>query len=475
MRVIPHAAFADVPGVRLAWPILAVFAARFMTTALTFPDVDGDLTWQRWLGRAIRASARLPHALGAETYSAPGAAWVPQEWLFATFASLHGSGPLDGLAAGAALSAIAALALGGVRAARGGAAPLAVAAALACAGFALFEAFGVRAQVFTWPLLALFLVLLDLESPAAYWAVAVAVVWANLHASVMLAAPLALAAAAGSYLDERWSARTRRSLLVALGALAATCCTPLGTALPRYALAVFGSPFKRAIVEWQPPGLADASFAFGALPLLLALCMFGVARWRDRGIVVLTAGLMFTAERNVPLFALACFPLVARSLPFRLAGRPEAAPGRGALFVPLVSLAAAAALTLLLIGRARTQALPADRLGATIAAVRALPGDHRVFCADFSWCSAFLGAPRDRVFLDGRADPYPQAVWDDFATIVNVRPGWDGALRGRGTDVVLTTRGEPLAAALALSADWRRVYANDAYAVWTLPRPLAAR
>jgi hypothetical protein len=54
-----------------------------ISAAATKPTGYGDLAWQRWIGEAIIRSHRIPTALGDETFTAAGAPWVPQEWLFA--------------------------------------------------------------------------------------------------------------------------------------------------------------------------------------------------------------------------------------------------------------------------------------------------------------------------------------------------------------------------------------------------------
>jgi len=53
---------------RYAWLLIAIFAARFCVIAVTYPQIDGDISWQRWLGFEILRSGSVPHALGAETF-----------------------------------------------------------------------------------------------------------------------------------------------------------------------------------------------------------------------------------------------------------------------------------------------------------------------------------------------------------------------------------------------------------------------
>jgi hypothetical protein len=461
---------------RIAWLIVAIFAGRFFGTAVYYPQGDGDLGWQRWLGGRIAASFSIPQRLGSETFTASGAHWVAQEWLFSLLAYSAGHAWWAVFAGFCALCAAAALSLAALSAVRRGAHPYATALAVIFAGVALFESFGVRVQVLAWPLLAAFLLLLETDGRVAYFAIAVAAVWSNVHASVVLAPVLATVVCAGNLLDRGWDARARRSAFIAALSLLATCANPLGYKIPLYAYMLFSSPFKTMIDEWHRTSLADFSFAAGALPLVLCILAFGVRgpqRWRDRLVLAVFAWLMFSAARNVALFAIAAVPIAAGAL---TAGIPYLRRRRGPFFTKAVrgaaffeaafaiSLAAVAAFTV--VHDEKADGVRDSQPRAALAAIEALHGPRNVFCADFAWCSFLLGSPRDRVFLDGRADPYPQRVWTDFATIAHVAPKWQQTLRRRGVDVVLVGRTVPLEAALSLCPGWRSVYVDRDFRVW---------
>jgi hypothetical protein len=465
--------------VKYAWLVIGVFAARFAATAIAFPSGDGDLAWQRWLGAAILRAHAIPRALGNETFSAPNAPWVPQEWAFSLAADAARTGlAWDLFAGGVAFAAVAALALAGLHAARRGASPLAVALCIAFAGFALFESFGVRAQVVAWPLVAAFVWAIELDSPWCFVALPIAALWSNLHASAMLAPVLAAIYATGSLLDEHgFGTRTRRGALVTAGSLVAICCNPFGWHLPEYALSLFGNPIKSYINEWKPTDLDDQSFLFGALPLLLIGTVLGIRRGADdvrRWSYLLTLGalafLLLSAARNVSLFVLVAVPLVAPELTRRLAwfaAPPPVAPTRldriAGVGLPAMTLVLALAVGVVL---ARSAPPATGLANAPLGALAALPGEHRIFCADFAWCSLALGQPRERIFLDGRADPYPRAVWEDFATLVRVSGGWRATLARRDINAVVVKAGTPLDQALALDGDWHAAYADKTYRLW---------
>ena len=467
---------------KYAYLVIGVFAARFFSTAIAYPQADGDLAWQRWLGGQILRTRAIPRSLGHETFSAPGAAWIPQEWLFSLGAALA-KGALWPLFAGViALCATAALLLTAWRAARRGASPLAVALGSALAAIAILESFGVRAQVAAWPFVVAFLALIETDGPVAYAAIPLAALWSNVHASAMLAPAFAGLWALGSFLDEGWSPRVRRTAVIVAGSLGAICLNPFGIGLPRYAIALFSSPFKTMITEWKHTDLGDPSFGYGSMPLLLCAAAFGVrgeGKWRDRVMLIAVALLMFSAARNVGIFALAIMPIVAvaltRDVPFlaRPAVEAETRVDRiAARVIPAFSLVMAVVVTIgLLQSEERGNT---NQPGAAIAAIRTLPGPHRVFCADFAWCSFVVENGTGSVFLDGRADPYPLGVWKDFTTVVRLRPGWNARLESRGVDTVLVADDAPLEQGLRLSPDWRVAYHDKKYELWQRRQSIGA-
>jgi len=65
-------------AMKYAWLIVAVFSARFLVSAIAYPQVDGDLSWQRWLGAQILRTGSIPRAFGTETFTAPGVPWLPK-------------------------------------------------------------------------------------------------------------------------------------------------------------------------------------------------------------------------------------------------------------------------------------------------------------------------------------------------------------------------------------------------------------
>jgi hypothetical protein len=464
----------------LPWACIVAGTGWLAAVALRLPAGDGDLLWQRWLGERILREHALPRALGAETFTAVGAPWTPHEWLFSTALALAADRGIAwivalacALAAGAALAAVVQRCRR-----RGVSAGLSSVAVLVCV-LAMMQSFGVRAQVLGWAGLACVLWLFELEGPWVWAAVPLTAVWANLHASAFLApVAAALIALAAVLRDRSWSAEVRRRTGLAAACAAATLATPLGWDLPRYALMLVTSPIRHSISEWGATSITSVAFVLGGLPLLLALAAFGVrASLRDRVVAAAFVILLFTAVRNVPVFALAAAPIALAALPFgRAPRRVPVRPARalawttvGAVFVCAVALA-----TIVWRGApARDSALPVGPARALLAAARTPP---RVYCEDFAWCSLFLGdGVPARLFIDGRCDPYPVAVWNEYRNVLDGNRGWAQILDRRRIDAVLVRRDGALDSLLAeRGAVWRSI-AVDAHARLYVRPALIAR
>ncbi len=453
-------------AIAIAW---AVFAGR----SVAFPySVDGDLFWQRQLGDAVLANHALPNALGPEAFAAVGAPWVPQEWLLGVATSLavsHGALALLGIAA--ATAAVLALFFSSLRAARSGANALCNLFAFLAGYLGIGTSYGIRAQVFAWPLFSALFFVLDYADVRALWAVPVVIAWANVHASVMLAIPIVWVDSL-VWIWRRGIGDARARIGVALSILvpAATLATPLGVRLPLFALEFARSPIRQFIVEWRRIDVTDAAVYAGTLPLLIFAAYGAFRLWRSmpRDVVVVAAlaVMMYFAMRNVPLFAIAAIPLAANGLTLLLARLPlpqdpmgERGP-RALMLGTAVVLGAAIFAVMLRSPLPLGSFHPPQREFATLAATS---GEHRIFCSDFTDCSVALQFPNLRVFLDGRADAFPPSVWSDFNAIRAADPGWDALLERRDVNALLVKPGDPLDAAVrGRTTEWH-LFSSDPF------------
>ena len=206
------------------------------------------------------------------------------------------------------------------------------------------------------------------------------------------------------------------------------------------------SPIRHYIQEWQPPNWHDASFLYGALPIALAIVAGGAAtltrdkkRSSRRSLLFLAALFAF---RNTALFAIVAAPLAARGLDARFPrigalGREGARARAGGAF-PTIALAIGFAAFAMVKAQSHLTVPP------PLAAIERLAADgapHRLFCENFTWCSAALQHPTLRVFIDGRCDAYPLPVWRRYVATIQTRPAWSSDLSRYGVDAVIAGRG----------------------------------
>jgi hypothetical protein len=80
--------------------------------------------------------------------------------------------------------------------------------------------------------------------------------------------------------------------------------------------------------------------------------------------------------------------------------------------------------------------------------------------------------PEHRVFIDGRGDVYERGgVFGDYSHIKDLMPGALSVLEGYGVQSCLIRRDEPLAALLAASPEWKRIYIDGLSAIFVrIPR-----
>jgi hypothetical protein len=277
----------------------------------------------------------------------------------------------------------------------------------------------------------------------------------------MLAIPIVWIDAATAYAWKRPNVRAR--LLLCVFVPIAILCTPLGVHLPQYAFGLLDSPIKQYINEWKPISTSTQTVA-GVLPLLLLL-LYGVPRlWRERPrdliLSLLMAAWGIAAARNISVFA------IVAAVPVALAtgvgeGWEDPLDRR-----PLGTLALACTILLApVLGwiayHANPMFVPWPAPQRTVAALAARPGEHRLLCAEYSWCAIALGEPNVRVFIDGRADPYPPHVWAAYTTIESLSPQWHQTLEAYNVNALIAWHGGRLEQAMQTLHDWRQLPQDD--------------
>ncbi len=248
------------------WLALAILLPAFAATIASLSTVD--LAYQLRAGELTLASGLVLRA-DPFTFTAFGDPWLNQQWgTGVAVALVHGAAGWGGLSLLRTL--LVALAAGLVFAGCRTSLDPRPAAFLTLAGFLLgIGALALRAQLFGVVCFAAVVAILALREKRPYvaWLLPLVVLaWANLHGSFFLG-PLAIGLAA---LDDVLRRRPGRwAMLVILGASAvATCVTPFGPDVWRYAVGVStNATIGRLISEWQrtSPLSALGVFYYGSV------------------------------------------------------------------------------------------------------------------------------------------------------------------------------------------------------------------
>lgn len=377
--------------------------------------VQADL-W--WLLRAGQDFWQTGTVTLTETYShtANGNFWPNQEWLWEAIAfAMYHVGGMPLLMAGVALTVtVTSVLMRRTSPATGYVVPLVVLLAVPLQ----YPGWTARPQVTSMLLFALVVLLISKERYP--WVPLVFLVWANLHAEVVMGgAVLALVTAIAAL---QWlrshseSARRRvRRLLVTLALSAgATLVTPLGPRLWTYVLNANARVEQHRIGEWET--------AFQIHPvtvpfwLALVVMLAAVVARRDRlaewhataslAATVAMAVLAILAIRSIPFFAVAVAPLLMTLLEFRVR-TPMGLVSHPGLKVS--GMAALAAVLVAVVWAAQPTRLAWHPVKAEYAAaLRACPGP--LFNDYDTGAEIIWWVPDVPVFVDNRHDPYPPEV-----------------------------------------------------------------
>ena len=294
-------------------------------------------------------------------------------------------------------------------------------------------------------------------------------VWTQLHGSYALGLGLILAScAARATLDdrERW-----RFAPIAAFAVLATLLTPSGLAAWTSSGGHFLAP-PRFVAEEGVPDARTLPGQLFLLTLALLIATSMLARrttLKEAALLVPTALVALTAARHTPLLAIAAAPYFASRWPDPLARwrqdaarRDRASESRsgfgraGALLGALLVLAAAIGLT----------DAKVDESGYPRAALAAVPSGRGVLNL-YNWGGWLIYAkPETPVFIDGRLFPYVPAVFDDYLTVINAKPGWEDIVARRGITTIFVGPRDPIAVR-APERGWRIAYQDDIAVVLT--------
>ena len=439
------------------------------TAVLLVPLVTNDLAYLIPVGSRIAATGVVPRH-DAMTYTVAGQPWIFQQWLAAAaFGRLHAWFSWEGMVFVRAI--LVAVAFGATyRRTRTACRDASVAGSLVFGCFLCVVAFPgaleLRPQLLVVPLFVLTCWLIERRSTQPGWTwlvVPIAIVWANLHGSVLLIALLAVIALVADLVLRRRTAWMM--VAVTVGALAAPILTPGGWRTYAYLRDVATSPIVRSIDEWRPMWVRwPAGLAFGVMVVALVIVL-----WRQRtapfdieavmGLTVMTA-LVLVSGRNVIWWSLYVPPVVGGLIVRRRRAAARSELVERALAVALVALLAVG--TWRVFSASRDEDLLADAPTGVTHAVADRTQLGRVFAADWEgWFEYAL--PTTPMFVDPRAELFSADIWDSYFEVANAGARWREVLDRWGVEgVVVDEELHPsLAAVLGADPGWQVAYADD--------------
>lgn len=343
---------------------------------------------------------------------------------------------------------------------------------------------GVRPQMVSLFLSALFLYILNRKESCLWLLPPLMALWVNLHGGYLLGLALFcpyIIGQAATYLRERKGKdydHLRQLSLVFLLCGVATLLNPHGWRILSYPFGTLGSEAMQAyIAEWFSPDFHQARFQPLALLILLVFATFALSKpppdLTDMLLLLPFGYASLRSARNVPLFAVVVAPILSSHLASlwegswlqkRLSQKGQAGPNLRLCvlnwFLLLLILCAAsfkAALSLKENESLQRQEFP-------VAAIDYLEGEERGNIYNlYRWGGYLIWRlyPKWQVFIDGRADVYGDAFIEEYLEVYQVRRGWGDILDKHKVDLVLIDRGSALATLLHEDRGWQEAYEDE--------------
>jgi hypothetical protein len=500
-RVLP-----SLTDLAFVMPLIFLFAKLDGARILLY---DGDTGWHIRTGEWILAHHRVPY-VDLFSFTRAGRPWFAWEWLWDTiFALIHQRWGLGGVVLGS-LAVICLTSAGLFRLVRRKCnnGLVAIAVTLLAAGACSIHWLA-RPHLFT----LLFLVgALHITERAAEgrthllaWLLPLTLVWTNMHGGFFVIFLLLACYTSSDLLNaliEPNALLRRRFLKNAMPWVATfgacflvTFINPYGWGLHRHVFQYLSDPYQlEHIAEFQALNFrSGAQVYFEPLVFLALLTALWDAQNRRFADVFMCLGwlhLALIAQRNLPIFAIATAPILARGMASAVAAaRTIEIAGwvrRGSAWfesvstsfeetdrlwrVHLASVVPLAVIGLLLVLPRPVSAklspvqdpkwFPAGAL-----TVVRKPEAERVFTTD-QWGDYLIYNlyPSKKVFIDGRSDFYGDKFGQLYLDAMGGKYGWKKTLDDYAIDTVLLQPSMPLASILKISREWRLVY-DDTRAV----------
>jgi len=453
---------------------------------------DPDVWWHLRTGQLILQNHGLFHT-DPYSFTRFGQAWINHEWLSEVLLfSLYRVAGFGGLIVVFAVGIAATFLLVFLRSSGR---PYLASLMTLWGAVASAPSWGVRPQMFSLLLASIFLVLLEASEhrpKLLWWTAPLMLLWVNLHAGYAIGLAFIALFLLGEALEagvgpEPWQKSVPRfkGLATAFAlCLALVALNPNGVRIYLYPFETLRSAaMHRFIQEWFSPDFHDPTY----LPLLLMLLALiaGLAlsprcpRLRNLVLLLATIPAALRSIRHIPILALVIVPVLAElAQPWlqgsganRLLRTPLTGSASRTVVINFLVLLAFAAFTLFRVRHVVSSQAETEAKHFPMAAAAFLGQQHPLgpMMNHYNWGGYFIWKlyPQYRVFMDGRADVYGDALMTDFGDCYYLTDNWRKSLQNWGIRTVVLPPDAALIIALKSSPEWKQSYADSEAVILT--------
>lgn len=472
---------------RRIFPV-AFFMLAFSAAALQCTFIDPDLWWHLRTGQDIVTNVAIPHA-DIYSFTKSGAEWVAHEWLSEVILyGIYRFAGWGGLVC--VFSGIITLTYYLVYRRCSGR-PYVAAFSVLLAAMAASPLFGIRPQMISLLLAAIFIAVLekfaeDGNVRRLYFLPLLMLLWVNLHAGWALGLGLIGLFAVSVVLDGKKEKALPLLVLLAV-CTAIVPLNPNGIRMFSYPIETLTSPSMAAYIdEWASPDFHKVTFLPLALMLFTLAGMLAVSPKRPRAgtlfLLFVTGFGALRSARHIPIFGLIAAPVIAKHMWELMVShgwerwfvKPEVPAAGIALVVNLVILLAPAVAGVGRVWHFVAHQPTYEAVRYPVAAVNYLeqqrpPGP---IYNQYGWGGYLIKRlyPDYRVYIDGRADVYGDAFFTETMRTYDGHNGWREPLDRLSVGTVLVAPDAPLASLLRNDRDWKNVYEDRQAVIFTKER-----
>ena len=465
--------------------LVVLFFMILIFAAAARPISDPDFWWHLRTGQYIVETKSIPYTDMFSTLRF-GSEWVTHEWLSEVLMySIFRVAGFAGLIIFFALIITTAfwttyrLCLK-----RTGQPYIAGLVTILCAA-ATMPTWGVRPQMFSILFAGIFLVILDKycgneKTRVVWWLIPLMVLWVNMHAGFAAGIALIGITVVGLALDARiWHKDSVSSIflrirrLCAVGVLAGTAVllNPNGLRIYSYPIETLKSQAQmRYIQEWRTPNFQDPTFLAFLILILLMFCVLALSNKRPRPsemlIVIGTLAATLRSARNVPFFALVAAPTLASQLWSWFSGhRKSKSSGFAPVLSVLIFVILPAIVAVISVRRAVARQPQVEAENFPVAAVEFIKSQNipQPIYNEYHWGGYLIWKlyPQYRVYIDGRADVYGDAIMEEFFVVYDGEQAWRTPLDKYGIQSVLVEPNTAIATLLREDPTWQKVFEDQ--------------